>query len=113
MSEKPNKKKYFRKLNIALVSDFFYPNLGGVEMHQYCIGYCLIERGHKVIAITKNVGERTGVRYLPNGLKVYHLPIQNIPGITTAINPNFFVTEMFPILREILIREDIDIIHTH
>ena len=25
----------FRKLRIAFVSDFFVPNLGGVEMHMY------------------------------------------------------------------------------
>ena len=102
-----------RKLNIALVSDFFYPNLGGVEMHQYCIGYCLRERGHKVVCITKNYGDRVGVRYLPNGIKVYHLPIQNIPGTTTAINPHFLLLELIPIFREIMIREDIDVIHSH
>ena len=102
-----------KKLNIALVSDFFYPNLGGVEMHEYSIGYCLKERGHKVIAITKNYGDRVGVRYLPNGIKVYHVPIQNIPMVKSAINPHFMMIEIIPILREILIREEIDIIHTH
>lgn len=29
-----------KPLNIAIVSDFFYPNLGGVEMHMYALGYC-------------------------------------------------------------------------
>lgn len=35
-------------LRIALVSDFFYPNMGGVEMHIYHLANCLIRRGHKV-----------------------------------------------------------------
>ena len=39
-------------MNIAMVSDFFYPSLGGVEMHMYNVAECLIEMGHKVIIIT-------------------------------------------------------------
>ena len=60
-----------------MVSDFFYPNTGGVESHIYQLSQCLIERGHKVVVIThsyndKNgVLDRKGVRYLTNGLKVY------------------------------------------
>ena len=40
------------RLNIALVSDFFYPNSGGVESHIYMLGQCLIARGHKVRTLT-------------------------------------------------------------
>ena len=62
-------------MKICLISDFFIPNLGGVEMHMYNIAQCLIERGHKVIVCTSTYGdERCGVRYLSNGLKVYYLP---------------------------------------
>jgi len=32
-----------------MVSDFFYPNVGGVESHQYQLAQCLVKRGHKVI----------------------------------------------------------------
>ena len=32
----------------SMVSDFFYPNMGGVESHIYQLSQCLIERGHKV-----------------------------------------------------------------
>jgi len=32
----------------SMVSDFFYPNFGGVESHQYQLAQCLIKRGHKV-----------------------------------------------------------------
>jgi hypothetical protein len=31
-----------------MVSDFFYPNMGGVENHIYQLSQCLIARGHKV-----------------------------------------------------------------
>ncbi|KAK5890445.1 hypothetical protein CesoFtcFv8_013964 [Champsocephalus esox] len=38
-----------RKHNICMVSDFFYPNMGGVESHIYQLSQCLIEKGHKVM----------------------------------------------------------------
>ena len=64
-----------RRLNICLISDFFYPDKGGVETHIYNLAQCLILRGHKVIVVTGSFNERTGVRHLTNGLKVYHTPI--------------------------------------
>eukprot|EP00760_Papus_ankaliazontas_P033322 PhM_4_TR6288/c5_g3_i1/m.93832/K03857/PIGA, GPI3; phosphatidylinositol glycan, class A len=98
---------------VALVSDFFYPGFGGVEIHIYNVAYCLMRRGHKVIIITRAYGERhNGVRYLNNGLKVYYLPfvgVQLPPGIVTL--PTFFA--MFPLLRSIFIRERITIVHGH
>lgn len=54
----------------SMVSDFFYPNQGGVESHIYHLSQCLINRGHKVIIVTHFYGNRKGVRYLKNGLKV-------------------------------------------
>ena len=38
----------FMPLNFSMVSDFFYPNMGGVESHIYQLAQCLIQRGHKV-----------------------------------------------------------------
>jgi phosphatidylinositol glycan class A protein len=37
-----------KRLSILMVSDFFYPNFGGVENHIYQLAQCLIYRGHKV-----------------------------------------------------------------
>ena len=34
---------------ILMVSDFLYPNAGGVENHIYQLSQCLISRGHKVV----------------------------------------------------------------
>jgi len=36
------------KHSILMVSDFFYPNVGGVENHIYCLSQCLLNLGHKV-----------------------------------------------------------------
>ncbi|XP_061924974.1 phosphatidylinositol N-acetylglucosaminyltransferase subunit A-like isoform X2 [Entelurus aequoreus] len=50
-----------KKHNICMVSDFFYPNMGGVESHIYLLAQCLIERGHKVVVVTHAYGCRKGI----------------------------------------------------
>ncbi|XP_052824527.1 phosphatidylinositol N-acetylglucosaminyltransferase subunit A isoform X2 [Octopus bimaculoides] len=97
------------KHNICMVSDFFYPNMGGVESHIYQLSQCLIERGHKVVVATHRYEDRQGVRYLTNGLKVYYLPFY--PIYNQCILPSLFTT--LPLLRDIFIREKITIVHGH
>ena len=57
-----------RKPVVAMVSDFFYPGLGGVEMHIYQLSQCLLNLGYKVVVITHFRGNRHGVRYMTNGM---------------------------------------------
>ncbi|KAF2857878.1 glycosyltransferase family 4 protein [Piedraia hortae CBS 480.64] len=102
--------------HIAMISDFFFPQPGGVESHIYQLSSKLIDRGHKVIIITHAYGppqdsypSRSGVRYLTNRLKVYHLPHWVVYRSTTF--PTVFSS--FPILRQIFIREQIQIVHGH
>ena len=45
-------KKRKHKYSIAMISDFFYPNMGGVEEHLYQISQCLIKRGNKVCRLS-------------------------------------------------------------
>jgi len=94
---------------ICMVCDFFYPNMGGIESHIYQVSSCLIERGHHVIIITHSYGDRNGVRYLTNGIKIYYLPIP--PFYNQCILPTLFPS--FPLIRQVLIRERIQIIHGH
>ena len=107
--EKPSslqKKKHHR---VAMVCDFFYPSLGGVEQHIWSLSQALIKRGHKVIVITHAYGKRSGIRYMTNGLKVYYAPLVTMVDRVTL--PTFFC--FFPLLRQILIRERIEIVHCH
>jgi phosphatidylinositol glycan class A protein len=97
-----------------MVSDFFYPRLGGVEMHIWSLSHQLLALGHKVIVITHayncpNGSKRTGVRYLPGGLKVYHIPF--LPMVDEDCLPTFTVS--LPLMRWIFIREGIEIVHAH
>lgn len=131
--------------SVCMVSDFFYPNMGGVEMHIWCLSQCLLQRNHKVIVITHSYegtlmhsSERTvisntllletrtgngnfiaitisyttgrqGIRYMTNGLKVYYLPLTVFHD--QVILPTFY--SFLPLFRNILIREQITIVHGH
>jgi phosphatidylinositol glycan class A protein len=92
-----------------MVSDFFYPQTGGVELHVHQLSQKLIDRGHSVVIITHAYGSRSGVRVLSNGLKVYYVPFLVLYRESTF--PTVF--SFFPILRQIVVRENIDIIHGH
>lgn len=61
---------YLNFPSVSMVSDFFYPNVGGVEEHIFQLSQCLLHRGHKVIVLTHVYGDRRGIRYMTNGLKV-------------------------------------------
>lgn len=95
--------------NNRMVCDFFYPQAGGIELHVHQLSQQLINRGHSVIIITHAYGSRTGVRVLTNGLKVYYVPFLVLYRESTF--PSVF--SFFPILRNIVVRENIDIIHGH
>ena len=80
-------------------------------MHMYNVAQCLINLGHKVIVISSSYSkERTGIRYLSNGLKVYHIPSQVLYSQTSV--PDTVCLRM-PIWRNIFIRERIQIVHGH
>ena len=66
--------KKMKKHTILMVSDFFFPRLGGVEMHIWSLSQCLLSQGHKVVILTRQYDDRKGVRWMTNGLKVYYLP---------------------------------------
>lgn len=95
--------------SFSIASDFFFPNHGGVEEHIFNLSQCLLLRGHKVVIITHSYGDRKGIRYMTNGLKVYYLPIKVF--YNQCILPTMICN--IPILRNIFIREQIQIVHGH
>ena len=93
-----------------MISDFFLPDVGGVENHIYILSTELLRRGHKVIILThSHPPDRTGIRYLSPGLKVYHIPFPTIARSATL--PNFFT--FLPYFRAIMLRERIGLVHAH
>lgn len=96
-------------MRICIASDFFYPNMGGVEEHIFNLSQCLLSRGHKVVIMTHSYGDRKGIRYMTNGLKVYYIPIKVF--YNQVILPTMICN--IPLLRYILVREQIEIVHGH
>ena len=80
-----------------------------MESHIYQLSSKLSDRGHKVVIITHQYDTRSGVRYLTNGLKVYYVPFFVIYRESTM--PTVF--SFFPIFRQIILRERIQIVHGH
>ncbi|KAG1665612.1 hypothetical protein FOA52_003259 [Chlamydomonas sp. UWO 241] len=92
-----------------MVSDFFFPNCGGVENHIYQLSQCLMRLGHKVVVISHAYGDCCGVRYLSNGLKVYYLyrtPVYLQSTLPTLLGP-------MHMLRLIAVREGATLLHAH
>ena len=96
-------------MRIALVSDFFYPNKGGVETHIYQLAQCLIKEGHRVIVITHYYGNRRGIRIMKNYLKVFYLPLE--PFYNQCLLPTVVAT--LPYFRFIFRTEKIQLVHGH
>ncbi|ALC42814.1 CG6401 [Drosophila busckii] len=96
-------------MRICMVSDFFYPSIGGVEEHVYNLSQMLLALGHKVVVLTHAYGDCTGVRYVTNMLKVYYLPIK------VCYNQCILPTAVcnVPMLRAVLLREQVQVVHGH
>ncbi|XP_004529462.1 N-acetylglucosaminyl-phosphatidylinositol biosynthetic protein isoform X1 [Ceratitis capitata] len=96
-------------MRICMVTDFFYPSIGGVEEHVFNLSQILLAHGHKVIVLTHSYGDCKGIRYLTNGLKVYYLPIK--PFYNQCILPTILC--QIPLIRCVLLRECIEVVHGH
>lgn len=116
-------------LRILCVSDFFHPNVGGVESHVYELATNLIALGHTVIVYTHAyetkdatyVGrhvlggprrpstQQTKHRGHPPAITVYYVP--RLPVYQSATLPTIFGSLYN--LRKVIRRERIDLVHAH
>lgn len=121
---------------VALVSDFFYPKVGGVELHVLSLARGLAERGISVSVVTRRYGAlecdawaaAEGFSLLEAGrpsalfdravrayahttlpIAVYYLPLLPIPG--GVVYPSFVLE--FWLLASILRRRPADVVHVH
>lgn len=99
-----------RDLAVALVSDFFYPSLGGVEVHIKEQSQMLKGMVRKVIVITHCYPpDYSGVMDI-GGVRTYYLPFTVLSN-SNVVLPNC-VTD-YGQAKQILQSEGIDIVHTH
>ena len=76
------------------------------------VGASLITFRQVIIITHAHKPQRHSVRYLSSFLKVYHIPLRLIPPTSAhATLPNLFLA--FPLLRQIFIRERIQVVHSH
>ncbi len=98
-----------KKLRIALVTDAYYPHVGGIQEHVYHLGVELKKRGHLVKVITGAAGENS----CPPGLDV--IRVGRI--IQYPANKSFSKMTVGPgiggKLRRIFRNEKFDIVHVH
>ena len=102
-------KKEKGQLSVLLISDFFYPKVGGVEVHIYQLAVSLIRLGCKVTVLTHHRKNRQGIKYMGNGIKVYFTPLMTL--LDDSSVPILY--DDLKILREICYIERVDIIHCH
>ena len=97
------------QLSVLLISDFFYPKVGGVEVHIYQLAVSLIRLGCKVTVLTHHRKDRQGIKYMGNGIKVYFTPLMTLYDDSSLP----ILLGALKIIREICYTEKIDIIHCH
>ena len=101
-------------LRLLFVSDFFHPNVGGVESHVFELARNLIALGHTVIVYTHAYETKdetyVGEHFVGGAaIKVYYVPRLSVYQSATA--PTIFGS--FHHLRRVILREKIDIVHAH
>lgn len=72
-------------MKIALVSDWFVPRVGGIEMQMRDLALALVARGHDVHVICGVPGEP-----VVDGIPVTRLPGPRLPGFGIAVTPGVF-----------------------
>jgi hypothetical protein len=60
-------------LNIAVISNYFFPWVGGIEKQNQTIGEALVKRGHKVTIFTRRYDPALPAQELRNGLRIERL----------------------------------------
>ncbi len=92
-----------KKKKIALISDWFLPRIGGIELHVRDLALNLKANGQEVHVITTT----PGIDSL-EGIPVHRLKTSLLPFFKIA-----YTSQLTRSLREILVQNQYDIIHSH
>lgn len=90
-------------MRIALVSDWFLPRLGGIELQMRDLALALKARGHEVEVITPVPGPD-----VVEGIRVHRLGAPRLPGAGIVFTPDAFEG-----LRQLVANGRYDLIHVH
>ena len=106
-----------KKQKIALVVDSFLPNLGGIELHVRDLALELQKQGSEAHVITTTPADIQTSRPINTGTS-RHREIQTIPihRLNVSLLPFWRITwdrKLVPLLRNLLIKERFDLLHSH
>lgn len=97
---------------IGIVTEYFYPHLGGITEHVYHFSREMIARGYEVVVLTGYEGETTDVD-LPPSLRIIRLG----RSVSLFSNHSFGKVTLGPRLgekiRQVLDEEKFDLLHIH
>lgn len=96
------------KLSIAMISDFVYPNYGGVETHILNISKELKKLNHEVIIITHEYKNYLGEISF-EGIKIYYIKTRFLFRNTTLFN----LLMNGKIFKDLFIKYNINLVHGH
>jgi glycosyltransferase involved in cell wall biosynthesis len=91
-------------MRIALVTDWFYPRIGGIEQHVLSLARLLHRSGHDVHVITPWPGPED-----VDGVPVVRIPIRLVPRLGVSLNPWRLARRLGPVLQG----GEYDVIHNH
>ncbi len=92
-----------KKQKIALISDWFLPRIGGIELHVRDLALKLRANGQEVHVITTTPGTDS-----LDGIPVHRLKTPLLPFFKIA-----YTSQLTRALREILLQNRFDILHSH
>ena len=92
------------RMRIALVTDWFYPRVGGIEQHVLSLARHLHRNGHDVRVITPWPGPAN-----VDGVPVVRIPIRLVPGLGVSLNPWRLARRLSRVLED----GEYDVIHSH
>ncbi|MEE8134149.1 MAG: glycosyltransferase family 4 protein [Gemmatimonadales bacterium] len=90
-------------MRIALVTDWYFPRFGGLELHLRDVALELVARGHEVHIVTGIPGDEE-----LDGLRIHRLNVPNFPLYGFVYTPGAYRR-----IKQILQREAFDVIHVH
>jgi phosphatidylinositol alpha-mannosyltransferase len=97
---------------IGIVSEFFYPHLGGITEHVFFTAKEFAKRGHEVVILTGYLGEPPGVE-LPAGVRVQHLARSMKVYANGSIGKISYGMHLGKKIKALLRQENFDLLHLH
>ena len=102
-------------MKVVLLSDWFLPRLGGMELQLRDLAGELAARGHRVEVVTTTPSDpraqgalQTAAMAVPAGIGLHRLDVPVAPGLGVTLSPR-----AGGVVRELLNRLDPDVVHVH